>query len=244
MYPLLNFNYLKSHLSMLHSSSRMALLGKGHRQGRKSSLIPVWAPVQTTLSTAQALKYWLFLIFSFPIRTSLCTALAQWWSLLLRASIKFKKLFPKLLSKKSHLFSQAALWSWWFFSHPCNPKLENIPVCLIKLRLSWHDEFEMCCYPMCPVIADLGRFHKGRSCQLQGKKLKFYEHLINLKTWELYELPSNWCALQTEPVKISGWAGLEDERWHFSSCWFEMMLQEKIKNSAWSLPVFKNDTMS
>lgn len=107
---------------MLHSSSWMALLGKGHRQGRKSSLIPVWAPVQTTLSTAQALKYWLFLIFSFPIRTSLCTALAQWWSLLLRASIKFKKLFPKLLSKKSHPFSQAALWSWWFFCSPMQPQ--------------------------------------------------------------------------------------------------------------------------
>lgn len=40
-------------------------------------------------------------------------------------------------------------------------------------------------------------------------------------------------------LKVSGWACLEDERWHFSSCWFEMMLQAEIKNSGWSLPVFK-----
>lgn len=45
-------------------------------------------------------------------------------------------------------------------------------------------------------------------------------------------------------LKVSGWACLEEERWHFSSCWFEMMLQAEIKNSGWSLPVFKNDIMS
>lgn len=41
----------------VHGKHQDGSAGKrGHRQGRKSSLIPVWAQVQTTLSRAQALN--------------------------------------------------------------------------------------------------------------------------------------------------------------------------------------------
>lgn len=219
---------------------KLALLGKGAQTGQEKLPNPCLGSSANHTERAQALNK---LGISHFFLSDHCaqgwpSAGAHCWRL------NFKKLLPKLFSRESHPFSPQlsdpdvfllihATPSWRTFlgvwSSSNSPDMMNL-ICVAIQRAQ-----------LLQIWAD---FIKAGAVSCREKNLNFYEHLINLKTLEFYQLPPNWCALQTEPVKISWWACLEDERWHFSSCWFEMMPQEGIKNSAWSLPVFKNDTMS